>query len=271
MLSPNGSKSYESLVSAIIPNFNGAKFISEAINSVLSQTYGNCEIIVVDDGSTDDSLQVLESFSGKITVISTENHGAAHARNLGILHSKGEYLALLDADDYWHPQKLEKQVGYIKSSHSDLVYCASNVIDRENNLVQVLLPQFSGNCYEQFKKKPTSAIVLAGCSSSLFTRRILAASGLFDTKIKPPSEDWDFFRRVSKNGRIDFLSDILVSYRLHGGNISHQSKKINFDGNKSALEQLICEDSEIGVIEKAMIWSRFYISYLKTLVKWING
>lgn len=255
----------------IIPNFNGAKFISDAINSVLSQTYSNYEIIVVDDGSTDDSRLLLESFSDKIAVISGENHGAAHARNLGILYSKGEYLALLDADDYWHPKKLEKQVSFIKSTHSDLVYCASNVIDKDNKLVQVLRPEFSGDCYQQFKKYPTSAIVLAGCSSSLFTRKVLAATGLFNTKIKPPSEDWDFFRRVSKNGRIDFLSDILASYRLHGGNISHQSKRINFDGNRSALEQLICEDSEIRVIEKALIWTRFYFSYLKSLMLWVNG
>ncbi len=257
------------LVSVVIPNFNGAKFIAEAINSVLSQTYEKYEIIVVNDGSTDNSLEILEAFSDKITVIQSENYGAAHARNLGILHSKGEYISLLDADDYWHVQKLEKQIDSITSSNSDLVYCASNVIDVDRHLINILRPKFSGNCYEQFKKFPTSAIIVAGCSSSLFSRKILASSGLFNTKVTPPSEDWDFFRRVSRGGKIDFLEEVLVTYRLHGNNISHQSIKTNFNGNKSALKQLICEDDKIKVAEKILLWSRFYFSYSKTFAKWV--
>jgi glycosyltransferase involved in cell wall biosynthesis len=258
------------LVSVVIPNFNGAKFIAEAIDSVLAQTYEKFEIIVVNDGSTDNSLEILELFSDKITVIKSENYGAAHARNLGILHSKGEYISLLDADDFWHIQKLEKQIDLITSSNSDLVYCASNVIDADSHLLNVLRPEFSGDCYEQFKKFPTSAIVVAGCSSSLFRRKILAASGLFNPNVTPPSEDWDFFRRVSRSGKIDFLQEVLVTYRLHGNNISHQSIKTNFNGNKSALNQLICEDDEIKVIGKILLWSRLYFSYFKTFVKGIQ-
>ena len=258
------------LVSIIIPNYNGAKFIGTAIESVLAQTYKNHEIIVVDDGSTDNSLLVLASFSAEITVVTSENCGAAHARNLGILHSKGEYIALLDADDFWHEEKLEKQVNFIKSSKSALVYCASRVIDGDGHSIKVLHPEFAGSCYKMFKRFPTSAIILAGCSSSLFTREILASSGLFNTKITPPSEDWDFFRRVSRSGRIDFLTDVLVTYRLHENNISHQSKITNFNGNKSSLNQMICEDNGIRLIEKVFIWSKFYLSYFKTFIKWIQ-
>ena len=100
----------KSLVSIVIPNHNGALFLLEAITSAIEQDYPNTEIIVVDDGSTDDSLELLEVYNGRVEVIRTENFGAASARNLGIMAAKGEYIAFLDSDDVWERNKLSLQI-----------------------------------------------------------------------------------------------------------------------------------------------------------------
>ncbi|HEY0656892.1 MAG TPA: glycosyltransferase family A protein, partial [Pyrinomonadaceae bacterium] len=97
-------------VSVIIPNYNYAKYIAETIDSVLAQTYPNLEVIVVDDGSKDDSLKILRSYGDKITVIEQKNQGVARARNIGTAYSNGEYIAFLDADDVWLPEKLARQM-----------------------------------------------------------------------------------------------------------------------------------------------------------------
>ena len=98
------------LVSAIIPNYNYSRYIGEAVESALNQTYKNIEVIVVDDGSCDDSLKVLSAYVDRIKVVSQKNAGVAMARNNGVEVSTGEYVAFLDADDVWLPDKVEKQV-----------------------------------------------------------------------------------------------------------------------------------------------------------------
>jgi glycosyltransferase involved in cell wall biosynthesis len=103
----NGNKD----VSVIIPTYNRCKFVQEAIDSVLAQTYTNFELIVVDDGSTDGTGEVIQSkYQGKLIYIWQKNQGRSKARNLGISISTGKYLAFLDSDDKWHPEKLMNQV-----------------------------------------------------------------------------------------------------------------------------------------------------------------
>lgn len=104
-------KSVTPLVSVIIPVYNGSKYILTAINSVIRQTYSNYEIIVIDDGSTDNTRQQLKKYQSQITYIFQENQGSAAARNVGIHLSKGELVAFLDSDDFWAmPEKLARQV-----------------------------------------------------------------------------------------------------------------------------------------------------------------
>src|SRR6056297_1237246 len=102
-------------ISVVIPTYNRAKFITTAINSVLDQTYRDFEIIVVDDGSTDQTQEKLESYGGRITNHSyTPNRGVSYARNRGIELARGEYIAFLDSDDYWKPEKLQKQFEFFQ-------------------------------------------------------------------------------------------------------------------------------------------------------------
>src|SRR3989338_7627565 len=108
-----------SKVSVIIPTYNSAKYLKEAITSVICQTYSNIEIIVIDDGSTDNMKEVVASFGDRIHYRYQENCGAAAARNHGLKLTQGNYIAFLDADDVWKPEKIQKHVNYLYS-HPDI-------------------------------------------------------------------------------------------------------------------------------------------------------
>ena len=129
-----------SLVSAIIPTYNSVNYISEAINSVLNQTYKNCEIIVVDDGSTDNTRKTVENYirkyPHKIKYFYQENKGPSAARNKGIKEARGNYIAFLDSDDLWLPDKLEKQISlFMKDVSLKLTYCGGYYEDEEGSVI----------------------------------------------------------------------------------------------------------------------------------------
>jgi glycosyltransferase involved in cell wall biosynthesis len=124
------------MVSVIIPTYNCEKYIVEAIQSVLKQTYTNFEIIVIDDGSTDKTKEVLKQFDNKITYIYQRNSGSSKSRNIGISKAKGEYIAFLDADDRWKPFKLELQIKILeKLQEVDMVFTNYSVIDENGSLI----------------------------------------------------------------------------------------------------------------------------------------
>ena len=118
------------LVSVVIPTFNRAKVVTRAIDSVLEQTYRNCEVIVVDDGSTDDTADVLRSYKDKIVYIQQKNAGPSAARNRGIRESKGEFIAFLDSDDLWFATKLERQAGLLTDAGPETPCCLCDSLIR---------------------------------------------------------------------------------------------------------------------------------------------
>lgn len=139
-----------SLISIITPLYNAAPFISQTIVSIQAQTYCNWELIIIDDASTDDSLEIARSFCEEDNRISlesfTENKGAAHCRNYATHLAKGDFIAFLDADDLWHPEKLEKQLQFMKSTNSDVSYTSYLHIDENGQSLNkriIALPQLS--------------------------------------------------------------------------------------------------------------------------------
>ena len=122
------------LVSVVIPNFNYGNYISQAIDSVLAQDYKEIEIIVVDGGSTDNSLEILRGYGSKIISIENANWGAPIARNFGLMRSTGELVAYLDADDYWLPTKISKQIDLMEKLNVDMVYCQMAVLDERGTI-----------------------------------------------------------------------------------------------------------------------------------------
>jgi glycosyltransferase involved in cell wall biosynthesis len=259
---------YQPLVSVVMPNYNNAKYVGISIVSVLEQTYKNIEIIVVDDGSTDNSLELIKSIEGQIKVISTTNNGSASARNLGIKSSSGSIIAFLDSDDIWDSQKIEKQVSILLKNELDLVYCSGREFGERADEHVVHRAKFSGNCYPYFSKNPTVAIISLGCSSAILKREVITKSGLFDEKFKGPAEDWDFFRRVCRYGNVDFIDEELVWYRIHDRNISRSSAISYFEGNKMAISKMLYEDKSLG---RLRVWLDFYLVFIKESIKTLNA
>jgi len=208
-----------SKVSVIIPNYNYARYVGDAIRSVLAQTYTNFEIIVVNNGSTDDSLDILRGFGDHIVLVDQANLGQSGARNSGLAKSTGELFAFLDADDVWEPTKLEKQISLIRDD-TQLIYSGLTKFENESEkILSVNYPSFRGKCILDFVQNPGVGIVLGGESTVLFTRELFSQVGEFDTRLSI-SAGWDFFRRCSLYTKFDFSPEILVRYRIHGKNLS---------------------------------------------------
>lgn len=136
---------YNNLISIITPSYNSEKFISKTIESVLSQTYTNWEMIIVDDCSPDNSNEIIEEYCKKdsrVKLIKLEkNSGPARARNTAIKEAKGRYIAFLDADDLWLPDKLEKQIKFMNENNLSFTYSAYKLIDEEDNDLGVFIPR----------------------------------------------------------------------------------------------------------------------------------
>jgi glycosyltransferase involved in cell wall biosynthesis len=228
------------LVSVIIPNYNYGRYLSDAINSVLNQTYSNIELIVVNNGSTDDSNEILKSFQDKLVVINQDNRGQSGARNRGLQASSGNLIAFLDADDTWRKDKLEKQIRLI-SSEKQLVYCGIQPFGKKREKVmEQVRPKYRGDCKELFHREIGASVVLSGESTALLTRELYNKIGGFDRNLNS-SAGWDFFRRCSKVTHFDYVDEPLVNYRLHDNNMSsaHSNvvKDMRFSYNKLVKEE----------------------------------
>jgi glycosyltransferase involved in cell wall biosynthesis len=254
------------LVSVIIPNFNYARYLKEAILSVQAQTYSNTEIIVVNNGSTDDSLELLKQFGSKINLIDQENLGQSGARNSGLKAAKGDLIAFLDADDYWERDKLEKQIPLI-TSQTQLVYSGiSRFRDETRKVESILNPQFKGDCRQYFTDLSAVSIILSGESTSLFTRKLLNLVGIFDPELNSAS-GWDFFRRCSILTQFDFVPEPLTNYRLHSSNMSNLSSN-NIRDIRKAYRNLFSDNLWIMTdLQKKQIIKRLETSFVKTYLR----
>jgi glycosyltransferase involved in cell wall biosynthesis len=215
-------------VSVIIPNYNYAKYIAETIDSVLAQTYPNLEVIVVDDGSKDDSLKILRSYGDKITVIEQKNQGVARARNIGTAYSNGEYIAFLDADDVWLPEKLERQMEkFFANEEIGFVHCSMTFISPNGDIIGENRNGMEGNVAGEFLRLRRGVVVGAG-STGIVKRNIFDEVGGFDTRLST-SADWDFCYRLARNHEIGFIIKPLVLYRIHNSNMHANIKAMEHD------------------------------------------
>ena len=258
------SKANIELVSVIIPNFNYAHFLEESVNSVLAQTYSNIELIVVDDGSTDNSLEVLSQISGKILVIESPNRGSCVARNLGMAEANGLYIAFLDADDAWDPEKIERQVKRLEESNADLVFCQMRAYGEDANS-SIGFTNIDVD-HEWFLKNPGATPFSP--SVAILTRELASRVGGWNTNLTGPAEDFDYFRRCAKLGRIVSLNEILVSHRQHSGSLTSASTLRYFEDNLRVLKIMFDEDkSKINFLRMAQLWMKFHLNFFKHSLK----
>lgn len=206
------------LVSVIIPNYNYANYLREAIESVLSQTYKNIEIFVVDDGSKDNSAEVLGEFGDQIHTIFQQNAGVAAARNNGVANSKGDFIAFLDADDVWLPNKIEMQVErFLTDKKLGLVHVAVQEINATGENLDTRFDGLSGEVSHELLLLERG-VVLGGGSGMMIPREVFNEVGGFDLRLST-SADWDLFYQISSRYPISLVSEILLKYRIHGSNM----------------------------------------------------
>jgi len=214
-------------VSVIIPTYNYGQFIGAAIEGVLGQTLRPSEIVVVDDGSTDDTADVVSrclpggdlynaSFASvKISYVKQKNAGVCAARNHGVAVSTGEYIAFADADDIWHPTKLEKQLAvFNKDADIGLVHCGMREFDGETGeYLSVTTDGMEGDVAAELLLWERPVIIGPG-GTIMLTRKAFVEAGGFDTEMKV-GEDWDLCYRAARKYKVGFVREALVDYRIH--------------------------------------------------------
>lgn len=218
------SKSLSRNITAIIPTYNYGRFIGATLESVLAQTLRPAEVIVVDDGSMDDTEAVVRAFIDaaandadgvRIEYIKQANAGVCAARNRGVAASAGEYIAFADADDIWHPTKLEKQIAkFGEDEKIGLVHCGMREFDSDTGeTIAVNIDGMEGDVADELLLWERSVIIGPG-GTILLTRKAFDEAGGFDTEMKV-GEDWDFCYRVARKYRVGFVREALVDYRSH--------------------------------------------------------
>lgn len=208
------------LVSVVMPAYNAERFIRQAIDSVLNQTYPDVELIVVDDGSTDGTAAVALSYGDRLRYVRQENARQAAARNLGLSLAAGDLIAFLDADDAWLPEKLEKQVALWESRPElGLVGCSTRLIDEQGRALRDCRANLRGGCLRKILLREYEGAGVG--STALVPRGVFDAVGDFDPAL-PPCEDSDFLWRVASRYPLNFVDEPQVLYRQHGEN-SHRN------------------------------------------------
>jgi len=206
-------------VSVIIPTCNRPGLLPTAIQSVLRQSFSDFELVVVDDASEDsiDSV-VMAVQDNRVRVIRHDRRrGAAAARNTGIRNTNGEFVAFLDDDDEWHPDKLTRQVSVLRNSDASVVaaYTGYDVVDRNTNkILSQMLPEHRGNL--------SSVLLQGNCvgptSSILMKRKCFETVGMFDESL-PSFQEYDLWIRLSRVYRFDYVAECLFNYHVHSNRI----------------------------------------------------
>lgn len=210
-----------SKVSIIIPTFNRAAFLEKAVSSVLEQTFTDFELFVIDDGSTDNTQSILSKFTDKrLKVITQNNQGVSSARNLGIRHSNGAYLAFLDSDDYWLTNKLERQMQYFSDNPECVIQQTQEIWIRHGKRVNQMKKHAKprGDIFEASLK-----MCMITPSSVIMHHTVLEDVGLFDESL-PACEDYDLWLRISCKYKVALIDENLIV--KHGGHTDQLSRSI---------------------------------------------
>jgi len=219
-------KNKEKLISIIMPVYNAERFIKESIASVVNQIYVNWELVIVDDGSTDSSLEIAESFiDTRIKIYKQRNSGVASARNYAIEKSNGEYLAFLDSDDLWNKNKLSIQISLMERNNYKFTYTSGHLVDENSYQTGELNP--TNNPFKI--NNPSLRILVHDYISTLsvcISKELLTNEGklIFDPFLHG-TEDWDLWIRLAQLSSPILIDEKLVSYRVVENSLSNNFPK----------------------------------------------
>lgn len=225
-------------VSVVIPTYNRLQMVKEAVESVLAQDFEDFELIVVDDGSTDGTAEAIREYGGRVRLIEhPHNRGVSAARNTGILHSRGKYIAFLDSDDLWVKGKLKIQVNFLDENPQYPLCYTDEIWIRKGKRVNPMKKhsKYSGWIFEK-----CLPLCIISPSSAMMRKTLFQKVGLFDEAL-PVCEDYDFWLRVSVRFPIFFINKKLIIKR--GGHPDQLSQRSwgNDRYRVIALEKLLSE------------------------------
>jgi glycosyltransferase involved in cell wall biosynthesis len=215
-------------VSVVVPVYNGERYLSRTLDSIIAQTVSDWEIVAVNDGSTDDSQKILDEYAKKypqkISIISVNNGGISRARNTGVSAARGTFIAFIDQDDLWKPEKLERQVRmFSENDNLGISFTNESIIDGNGALVHekvfALNNKMKGDVFEQILFDNFIPI-----SSVMLRRSLFREIGGFDPQYSL-AEDYDFLLRVVQKVPVDYIDEPLLLYRVHSGSWTY--KKID--------------------------------------------
>jgi len=253
------------LISIVITNYNYSNYIGDAIESAINQDYPNKEIVVVDDGSTDDSINVIGRYAKEVILVQQSNGGVSSARNTGVANSNGDFIAFLDADDYWMSNKISLQYESLINTESDLSYCRMQLTKPDGSYT-FTSENRQGDFREFYTNYPGQTPFPP--SSALLTRNLISKVGEWDIELINSAEDFDYFRRCSLRSEFVYIDNALVVHREHGKSLTSGAVEKFFFYNIMAMLKMY-KDSEmqISFLAKRLGILRFYISLAKTYLK----
>lgn len=246
------------LVSVVIPTYNSARLVTEAVESVLAQTYARFEVVVVDDGSTDDTPDRLAPFGPRVRVIRQENRGPAVARNTGVRAGTGDLVAFLDSDDLWMPDKLKQSVAALEGdAEAGVVYTDFRMHEIETGLrYQVPMYRTSGRMarrlFVECRGVSTSTIVCR--------RACLDKVGLFDEELFR-AQDWDMFIRLAEVFPFRFVPEVLTERRLHRGNLSVVHRDLYREYNLRVIAKAVARRPDLYKALEGEAFARAYCRF----------
>lgn len=254
-------------VSVIIPCYNAAPYIGATIESVLAQTLPAAEIVVVDDGSRDDSLAVLAGFGERVRILTRPNGGPAAARNMAIAHASGDFIAFLDSDDLWEPEKLARQMAEFSAHPETGLVFSEAVMFREENGERTALQRIG------YTGDPTFRQLLFGDyipnSTVVVRREVIEATGpLNESRELVGAEDYEYWMRIALRHRLRGIPASLAWYRIRPGNLMGAGEDIEKGLRlaKLALEAVEAREQSIWPsiweahdVDRAQLFARLHL------------
>jgi len=252
------------IISVILPTYNRGNVISRAIESVLCQTYKNIELIIIDDGSFDNTEEVISKYKDDIKYIKQDNAGASSARNNGIRQSQGEYIAFLDSDDQWECNKLQLQYEFFASNDVALVSTDSKTYFEDGSLKKISTRKLVNKSIKSFEDVFMHPYL--GTPTVMVKKSVILDEGGFDETLRT-AEDIDLFLRISSHNKIGYINKKLVNIYLSSDGLS--TGLDSYEDNIKVLNKTLDNNSSYfndkrNVVNEVM--SKLYVSYSRELL-----
>jgi len=252
-------------VSVVITSYNRAKFLPECLESVLSQTFRDFEVLVIDDGSTDNTPDLMRSYGPPVRYIRQMNQGLPAARNRGIELACGEYIAFLDSDDAFMPYALQMGVEiFDKYPGVGLSYGQMYVINHKGNLMGLRTPYRPKGSFVRSGKEEIKGLIMGNYitgSATMVRSRCFEAVGLFDNTFRQGSEDFEMWIRLAKKHDVAYIDKPLAKYRIHAQSMSARRDPEEVQWTHTLILESVFNDTELGETYRPLRAKAYYHLY----------